>query len=70
MAVFERTMGTRRILSFPGPKLNLRMHPMKSKYELPTKICPVCRLPFSWRKKWKRDWANVVYCSKRCASNK
>ncbi|WP_409574584.1 DUF2256 domain-containing protein [Thalassotalea sp. PS06] len=31
------------------------------------KICVVCERPFTWRKKWQRDWANVKYCSKRCA---
>ncbi|MCZ4222587.1 DUF2256 domain-containing protein [Pedobacter rhodius] len=45
---------------------------MKSlkKQELPEKICVVCQRPFSWRKKWKRDWDKVLYCSKKCASNK
>ena len=33
---------------------------------LPTKTCPACALPFTWRKKWERDWDNVVYCSDRC----
>ncbi|WDT88014.1 DUF2256 domain-containing protein [Alteromonas sp. 009811495] len=40
------------------------------KSNLPSKICPVCDRPFTWRKKWERDWENVKYCSKRCASNK
>ncbi|MEC8373826.1 MAG: DUF2256 domain-containing protein [Pseudomonadota bacterium] len=40
------------------------------KSNLPTKVCPVCDRPFTWRKKWERDWENVKYCSKRCASNK
>ncbi|HIB36328.1 DUF2256 domain-containing protein [Mesonia sp.] len=40
------------------------------KSELPTKICPVCQRPFSWRKKWERNWENVKYCSKKCAKNK
>ncbi|NOU49109.1 DUF2256 domain-containing protein [Pseudoalteromonas sp. JBTF-M23] len=39
---------------------------MNKKY-LPTKTCAVCLLPFSWRKKWQRDWDKVKYCSKRCA---
>ena len=34
--------------------------------ERPSKVCPVCGLPFSWRKKWERDWDNVKYCSDRC----
>ena len=21
---------------------------------------------FSWRKKWERDWEQVIYCSKQC----
>ncbi|MCH2249978.1 MAG: DUF2256 domain-containing protein [Cognatishimia sp.] len=36
------------------------------KSELPQKTCPVCRRPFLWRKKWKKDWDNVRYCSERC----
>ncbi|MCF6457347.1 DUF2256 domain-containing protein [Pseudoalteromonas sp. MMG024] len=40
------------------------------KSELPTKICQVCERPFTWRKKWQRDWHNVKYCSKRCAGNR
>ncbi|WP_430637244.1 DUF2256 domain-containing protein [Sphingomonas hankookensis] len=29
-------------------------------------MCPVCQRPFAWRRKWARDWDNVVYCSDRC----
>jgi hypothetical protein len=36
------------------------------KAHLPEKTCPVCGRPFSWRKKWARDWDRVVYCSRRC----
>ncbi|MDB4066372.1 DUF2256 domain-containing protein [Flavobacteriaceae bacterium] len=36
------------------------------KINLPTKICPSCERPFSWRKKWERDWEQVIYCSKKC----
>ncbi|SMB95201.1 DUF2256 domain-containing protein [Deinococcus hopiensis] len=32
----------------------------------PTKVCVACGLPFTWRKKWERDWENVRYCSDRC----
>ncbi|WP_081621249.1 DUF2256 domain-containing protein [Vreelandella zhanjiangensis] len=39
------------------------------KPHLPTKICPVCERLFTWRKKWARDWENVVYCSQRCRRN-
>ena len=34
------------------------------------KVCKTCRKPFTWRKKWKKDWANVLYCSERCRRNK
>ncbi|HRN98873.1 MAG TPA: DUF2256 domain-containing protein, partial [Flavobacterium sp.] len=34
--------------------------------ERPTKKCPVCERPFSWRKKWARHWHEVKYCSKAC----
>jgi hypothetical protein len=37
-----------------------------AKAHLPTKICLTCNKPFSWRKKWARDWDNVVYCSDKC----
>ncbi|EGU32610.1 hypothetical protein VII00023_12341 [Vibrio ichthyoenteri ATCC 700023] len=40
------------------------------KADLPTKICPVCQRPFSWRNKWQRNWAEVVYCSQRCRRSK
>ena len=36
------------------------------KQDLPTKVCPVCKKAFVWRKKWEKDWDSVVYCSKRC----
>lgn len=41
--------------------------PNQDKHNLPTKTCPVCHRPFTWRKKWVRDWPNVKYCSKACA---
>lgn len=39
---------------------------MRKKSDLPTKRCACCGLPFSWRKKWERDWDQVKYCSERC----
>ncbi|WP_200223921.1 DUF2256 domain-containing protein [Rhodoferax fermentans] len=39
---------------------------MRKKSDLPSKLCPVCGLPFAWRKKWARNWDQVVYCSERC----
>ena len=32
-----------------------------------SKICIVCKRPFTWRKKWKLNWESVKYCSKRCS---
>jgi hypothetical protein len=40
--------------------------PSPKKSNLPTKTCPVCGRPFTWRKKWARSWDEVVYCSERC----
>ncbi|NOT41392.1 MAG: DUF2256 domain-containing protein [Alphaproteobacteria bacterium] len=42
------------------------MAKMRSKSELPTKLCVHCLRPFAWRKKWARDWEKVKYCSQRC----
>ncbi|MFC3460859.1 MULTISPECIES: DUF2256 domain-containing protein [Massilia] len=38
----------------------------RKKSELPSKICAHCARPFTWRKKWERDWEQVKYCSERC----
>ncbi|PKM18978.1 MAG: DUF2256 domain-containing protein [Gammaproteobacteria bacterium HGW-Gammaproteobacteria-15] len=40
------------------------------KLHLPEKRCPVCGLMFSWRKKWQRNWEQVMYCSERCRRHK
>ncbi|MBD0835197.1 DUF2256 domain-containing protein [Aestuariibaculum suncheonense] len=40
------------------------------KENLPVKICPVCNRPFSWRKKWKKYWNDVIYCSEQCKRRK
>ncbi len=40
--------------------------PPRNPKNLPTKLCPVCKREFTWRKKWERDWGRVVYCSERC----
>lgn len=37
-----------------------------AKRDLPSKVCPVCARPFTWRKKWARVWDEVRYCSDRC----
>ena len=39
--------------------VNLGRAPAKS--DLPAKPCAACGLPFSWRKKWARDWEQVKF---------
>ncbi|MFT7139992.1 MAG: hypothetical protein ACI9B8_002414, partial [Sulfitobacter sp.] len=39
------------------------------KVNLPQKVCLICERPFSWRKKWAKDWDQVLYCSQRCRQN-
>lgn len=60
---------TTRVL-FTGPldRPALKIGVMKRvrKQNLSTKPCGVCGLPFTWRKKWERDWQNVRDCSERC----
>ncbi|MAW01658.1 MAG: hypothetical protein CMI81_03670 [Candidatus Pelagibacter sp.] len=41
----------------------------KRKKKLPKKNCSSCGLEFTWRKKWRNNWENVRYCSKRCSGN-
>jgi hypothetical protein len=38
--------------------------------KLPAKVCATCGRTFSWRKKWARQWAEVVHCSDRCRSGR
>ncbi|WP_340202901.1 DUF2256 domain-containing protein [Ascidiimonas sp. W6] len=40
------------------------------KQHLPQKICITCGLPFTWRKKWEKNWENIKYCSEKCRKNK
>ncbi|MFY8011738.1 MAG: DUF2256 domain-containing protein [Saprospiraceae bacterium] len=40
------------------------------KGDLPEKICVTCNRPFSWRKKWEKNWLEVKYCSQKCSLNK
>ncbi|ELB2789768.1 DUF2256 domain-containing protein [Aeromonas hydrophila] len=39
---------------------------MHRKAHLPEKIYPVCKRPFSWRRKWANCWEEVRYCSECC----
>ncbi|RYD48019.1 MAG: DUF2256 domain-containing protein [Verrucomicrobiaceae bacterium] len=40
------------------------------KQNLPSKICAHCLRPFSWRKKWARNWEDVRFCSDACRTGK
>lgn len=42
------------------------MAKQRKKSDFPTKICLVCGLSFSWRKKWANCWDQVKYCSEKC----
>ena len=42
------------------------MPKMRAKSDLPTKTCAACGRPFTWRKKWAKDWDQVRYCSDAC----
>ncbi|MEM9775674.1 MAG: DUF2256 domain-containing protein [Chloroflexota bacterium] len=42
------------------------MAKMRKKRDLPSKVCPVCDRPFTWRKKWEKNWDEIRYCSERC----
>ncbi|MDP3378176.1 MAG: DUF2256 domain-containing protein [Brevundimonas sp.] len=44
--------------------VNLGLAPHKR--DLPQKTCVSCGKPFSWRRKWARDWDRVKVCSDRC----
>ncbi|WP_176244088.1 DUF2256 domain-containing protein [Pseudoruegeria aquimaris] len=36
------------------------------KRDLPSKTCATCGRPFTWRRKWAKDWEHVRHCSERC----
>jgi hypothetical protein len=40
--------------------------PVAAKGDLPERTCAACGRPFSWRRKWARDWESVRFCSDRC----
>lgn len=41
-----------------------------NKSYLPQKKCVVCNKPFSWRKKWEKNWDEIKYCSDKCRKQK
>ncbi|WP_184514606.1 DUF2256 domain-containing protein [Muricoccus pecuniae] len=40
------------------------------KPNLPVKDCATCGRPFSWRRKWARDWDAVRHCSDACRTRR
>ena len=38
----------------------------RNPHNLPTKDCATCGRPFTWRKKWAKNWEQVRYCSEHC----
>lgn len=40
------------------------------KINLPEKTCPACLRPFTWRKRWEKQWNEITYCSERCRKQK
>ena len=38
--------------------------------EIPVKFCEVCGRRMTWRKKWRKNWDEVRYCSKACRTDK
>jgi hypothetical protein len=41
-----------------------------AKENLPSKMCAVCKRPFTWRKVWEKCWDEVQTCSDRCKSER
>ena len=62
----NKRMKNERLVAFVR-SIHVRSHGKAVlKKDLPEKLCPACRRPFAWRKKWERCWEDVVYCSQRC----
>jgi hypothetical protein len=41
-----------------------------AKEHLPSKMCAVCKRPFTWRKVWEKCWDEVQTCSDRCKNER
>jgi len=55
-----------RAISRPMARKHVNLGRAPAKADLPDKVCAACRRPFSWRRKWAKDWESVRYCSDRC----
>lgn len=38
--------------------------------QTPVKWCAVCGREITWRRKWRKDWDNVKYCSDKCRASR
>lgn len=52
------------------PRATLAMAAFRNPNNLPTKVCVSCGKPFTWRKKWEKNWDEITTCSKRCNSER
>jgi hypothetical protein len=41
-----------------------------NKAHLPSKPCRACGRAMSWRKRWAKNWDQVLYCSDACRKKK
>jgi len=55
-----------RAISRPMARKHVNLGRAPAKADLPSKPCETCKRPFTWRRKWARDWDQVRYCSDRC----
>lgn len=37
---------------------------------VPVKVCATCERPFTWRKKWEKNWDDITTCSQRCKTER
>lgn len=37
---------------------------------MPTRSCATCGRSFEWRRRWRRNWDQVRYCSDRCRNHR
>lgn len=61
--------GARNFLPTVGAHATAVRH-RGNKASLPVKLCVVCGLPMSWRRRWARNWSDVKYCSDACRRGK
>ena len=55
---------------FKSASFNRDTYKGVKKQNLPSKLCLSCSKPFTWRKKWEKNWSDVKYCSNRCRNER